>query len=996
MTVEQKLEAAFTGVGEDVRIDRLFSNELDQRIDSLHKDLEFRGEFDASSGAFPVGAARGYYYRTTTSGTVDGVTFVSGDLLIADAAAPSSSVFADNWFRVNFTPSAIRRINQVVKAFPSSDDLIATTAPLIPGDIYKAGEYQYEVAASGATDHHRTTAGGSKLYVVPLAGKYHAEAWGLPVTQTSFNKAFADVVTRVKGSALISSALDFQYTQVHEFVCSSEVEVSTALLTYDVGEIGGVPEAMGLSVDFSLMRIKPAVGAALSSTDFMMDLRVRNSTIKLPGRDGGDQCSGVIMDRCITSVIYGNNIGQRVADGGYDVAFARPVSASDITAGLWYRIKSQGTTDFTAIGAADNNPGTLFLSTGAGTGSGVVFGKGEMDNSVVHGLQNYEETLADEATARQGTGLYINAFDFSIYDYRGGWTKTPILIDPGAAEVSIIGPHPFNGRGLSGTITAPTDPTIIDSYSNGDIYIFAHGYLDNGIIHDRGQGDVHIISSHSLELDGSVVINGPRFRKYYNSGRADRQPGNRLINCESMSYGLYNEDGSLSTFGGDNDWDGDATAINSFWDEQEIPEAITRICRREIEVSHGIDDVPTKQFVKLGGRNIWQWEGSSGGVTSVVRNVFDPINGEQRLEAPRTAIPGVINYGSIHDVTISSGNIDLSGNNLRRVLRLTSESGSADELRTISGALTGDEVKLIAASGHVITLLNNNGSDPNFRLGGNDVVLNDGTETVDLYFDGFNWLVSSNSAKEQTFSTLNAGEIIGDAVQADATDATSGRLMTVGAFGLGGDSVSPPSFDLGLITESGLYNFDSATIDDGLPPLNGVLLHIQRDTDASVQVAFGRSSIDGRTFKRRKQNGIYSGWILSYDQETIVGTVSESSGVPTGAIIERGSNSNGQYVRFADGTQVCTTSSLHNSNLGADVTVSGQWDFPASFDGLPWFIGPSWRGTGGLTASENAAERLSASATIQDSAYTYWALANNSSVSVPAARLDLFAIGRWF
>lgn len=37
----------------------------------------------------------------------------------------------------------------------------------------------------------------------------------------------------------------------------------------------------------------------------------------------------------------------------------------------------------------------------------------------------------------------------------------------------------------------------------------------------------------------------------------------------------------------------------------------------------------------------------------------------------------------------------------------------------------------------------------------------------------------------------------------------------------------------------------------------------------------------------------------------ILGTVSESSGVPTGSIIERGSNASGNYVRFADGTQIC-------------------------------------------------------------------------------------------
>lgn len=37
----------------------------------------------------------------------------------------------------------------------------------------------------------------------------------------------------------------------------------------------------------------------------------------------------------------------------------------------------------------------------------------------------------------------------------------------------------------------------------------------------------------------------------------------------------------------------------------------------------------------------------------------------------------------------------------------------------------------------------------------------------------------------------------------------------------------------------------------------------------------------------------------------ILGTVSQSGGIPTGAVIERGSNANGEYVKFADGTAIC-------------------------------------------------------------------------------------------
>lgn len=45
--------------------------------------------------------------------------------------------------------------------------------------------------------------------------------------------------------------------------------------------------------------------------------------------------------------------------------------------------------------------------------------------------------------------------------------------------------------------------------------------------------------------------------------------------------------------------------------------------------------------------------------------------------------------------------------------------------------------------------------------------------------------------------------------------------------------------------------------------------------------------------------------IGAFRRGTLLGTVSQSAGVPTGAVIERGSNANGEYVRFADGTQIC-------------------------------------------------------------------------------------------
>ncbi|HGM6895500.1 TPA: hypothetical protein ACKQDP_006126, partial [Pseudomonas aeruginosa] len=47
-----------------------------------------------------------------------------------------------------------------------------------------------------------------------------------------------------------------------------------------------------------------------------------------------------------------------------------------------------------------------------------------------------------------------------------------------------------------------------------------------------------------------------------------------------------------------------------------------------------------------------------------------------------------------------------------------------------------------------------------------------------------------------------------------------------------------------------------------------------------------------------------------YSRDSILGSVSQSSGVPTGAVIQRGSNANGEFVRFADGTQICIVTLL--------------------------------------------------------------------------------------
>lgn len=79
----------------------------------------------------------------------------------------------------------------------------------------------------------------------------------------------------------------------------------------------------------------------------------------------------------------------------------------------------------------------------------------------------------------------------------------------------------------------------------------------------------------------------------------------------------------------------------------------------------------------------------------------------------------------------------------------------------------------------------------------------------------------------------------------------------------------------------------------------------------------------------------------TYGRSTIVGTVSQAGGIPTGAIIEKGSNANGDFVKFADGTLICSDrfgfNAGTNSAAGSlfQTAITPAREFPAAFVGVP-------------------------------------------------------------
>ena len=128
----------------------------------------------------------------------------------------------------------------------------------------------------------------------------------------------------------------------------------------------------------------------------------------------------------------------------------------------------------------------------------------------------------------------------------------------------------------------------------------------------------------------------------------------------------------------------------------------------------------------------------------------------------------------------------------------------------------------------------------------------------------------------------------------------------------------------------------------------------------------------------------------AYRRGNIVGTVSQSAGVPTGEIIERGSNANGEYVKFADGTLICTwawsaTVSMTSDYWGWFRAAFVGWTYPAAFAaGSTPYVSPNLI-TGGAYA-------VTGTTTNTASQFSPITAAANSNISTTGR---MVAIGKW-
>lgn len=263
-------------------------------------------------------------------------------------------------------------------------------------------------------------------------------------------------------------------------------------------------------------------------------------------------------------------------------------------------------------------------------------------------------------------------------------------------------------------------------------------------------------------------------------------------------------------------------------------------------------------------------------------------------------------------------------------------------------------------------------------------------EDTGIYRPGSNQIATATGGVRRTLLSSTAYQvdvpITGTAVQSSLTDATSGKLLKVGAFGLGGSAIDLGASDnLNNITASGFYyNPASANTTSNNYPVSsaGSLLVIYDSADRITQhfTTYGNSGVFASYTRSRASTG-WSAWRKVYDQGTIVGAVSQSSGIPTGAIIEYGNNSNGKYIRWADGTQACF-------QTVAPAVADEVWTFPAAFSTTDDLVC-----LGGARTSTDANFVSCRPPSVTNVAFNHW---NHDGTRLLGYGCGLQATGRWF
>ncbi|WP_349295777.1 pyocin knob domain-containing protein (plasmid) [Thioclava sp. 'Guangxiensis'] len=204
--------------------------------------------------------------------------------------------------------------------------------------------------------------------------------------------------------------------------------------------------------------------------------------------------------------------------------------------------------------------------------------------------------------------------------------------------------------------------------------------------------------------------------------------------------------------------------------------------------------------------------------------------------------------------------------------------------------------------------------------------------------------------------------LAGTGVTQSNYDTTANRLLKVGDAGILGKAYNANGLSSSFNCDdapSGMWMSISPSATNspyvGGSGMAGFLYTLEWNTGVKTQtfIATSPASVAGREYRRSYDGSAWSAWSVVYGGDSAI-TSSTADGVQP--LFQRGSNSNGEYVRFVDGTQICWRRSSHSGYTWttADGALfmqgsSSNWTFPAAFSAIPSVSGAAETAAASIT-----------------------------------------------
>ncbi len=233
-----------------------------------------------------------------------------------------------------------------------------------------------------------------------------------------------------------------------------------------------------------------------------------------------------------------------------------------------------------------------------------------------------------------------------------------------------------------------------------------------------------------------------------------------------------------------------------------------------------------------------------------------------------------------------------------------------------------------------------------------------------------------------------AGITVSDAVQIGTEVANSVASLSDGLRNIPDGNAAAPGWKFSLDSDTGVYRPGSNQIGFAT---NGVSRAVLSDTGLSVSVPVTGDAV------QQSDTDVTPGRLMradyGYSRGNILGTVSQSSGIPTGAVIESGNVAGGRYIMYADGTMICWhvigSALTANVQIGATgiyrPSVPYTWTFPREFVGVTPHVTGSSRtyleiGYGrGMSTTQGNID-----------------ICRIGSAATAASAIEMMAVGRWY